>query len=68
MRLREITRLMPLMQEVEIAKHENVDGDPPMFFGVVYDMPESVKDFEVASIETFDSYGTCICIEVTNDA
>jgi hypothetical protein len=64
MRLGEITRLMPLMQDVEIAKHENEDGDPPMFLGVVDDMPEPMKDFEVASIETFDSYGTCICIEV----
>lgn len=66
MKLGEITRLMPsLFQEVEIAKHENADGDPPMFFGVVDDIPEPLKDFEVKSIQTFDSYGTCICIEVT---
>ena len=64
MRLGEITRLMPLMQDVEIAKYENEGGDPPMFLGVVGDMPDSMMDFEVASIETFDSYGTCICIEV----
>lgn len=62
MRLGEITRLMPLMQDVEIAKHENEDGDPPMFLGVVDDIPESMNDLEVASIETFD--GACICIEV----
>lgn len=64
MKLGEITRVMPLFQEVEIAKHENEDGDPPMFLGVVDDMPESMRNLDVVSIETFDSYGTCICIEV----